>query len=322
MRRVLDWMRGSAVPFEQMSRIRILVLCFLTCICGAIAAPKGRTGQAPDHANVKYGRHERNVLDVWKAKSDTPAPVVIYFHGGGFLMGDKSYAGGVVPKLVKSGITVVSANYRFCQPKGVTIREIMQDGARAIQFVRHNAKDWNIDPERVALMGVSAGGCMSVWLGLHDDLANPKSKDPVERQSTRVTCVVGEGSQTLVDPQIVNQYVPGGDPMKFPSVRPLFDIENADDLKKPEVRRLATEYSAINHASKDDPPLFLSYRQNLPTGMPKGDKIGNMIHSPLFGMALMQMMVPLGVECTVDTPAMKAGETKLAFLQRQLKVKK
>ncbi|MCP4644324.1 MAG: hypothetical protein GY851_28030, partial [bacterium] len=48
-----------------------------------------RKGPAPDFADVRYGEHERNVLDVWKAMSDEPTPLVIYIHGGGFIAGDK-----------------------------------------------------------------------------------------------------------------------------------------------------------------------------------------------------------------------------------------
>ena len=42
------------------------------------------TKPAPDLENVSYGPHERNVLDLWKAKSDAPTPLVVYIHGGGF----------------------------------------------------------------------------------------------------------------------------------------------------------------------------------------------------------------------------------------------
>jgi acetyl esterase/lipase len=59
----------------------------------------------------------------------------------------------------------------------------MHDGARAVQYLRSRAKEWNLDPARVAATGGSAGAGISLWLAFHADLADPKSKDPVARQS-------------------------------------------------------------------------------------------------------------------------------------------
>ena len=47
---------------------------------------------APDVSDVSYGPHERNVLDLWRAKSESPTPLVVFIHGGGFLVGSKDYA--------------------------------------------------------------------------------------------------------------------------------------------------------------------------------------------------------------------------------------
>ena len=45
---------------------------------------QGREQKTPTHANVKYGKDERNVFDIWLAESDKPTPLAIYIHGGGF----------------------------------------------------------------------------------------------------------------------------------------------------------------------------------------------------------------------------------------------
>src|SRR5262245_42074153 len=100
----------------------------------------------PDVADAKYGTHERNVLDVWKAKSDKPTPILIYIHGGGFRAGDKSSMNqGVLAKCLEAGISVAAINYRFSQHAPYPAP--MQDGARAVQFLRSKAKDWNLDPK-------------------------------------------------------------------------------------------------------------------------------------------------------------------------------
>src|SRR6185503_9957422 len=102
----------------------------------------------PDLANEKYGPHERNVLDLWKAKSDKPTPLVVFIHGGGFRAGSKE---GVSPLLIdgllKKGISFMAINYRL-SPE-VSFPAHYMDCARAIQFARLHAKEWNLDPTRV-----------------------------------------------------------------------------------------------------------------------------------------------------------------------------
>lgn len=142
-------------------------------------------GAAPTLRDERYGPHERNVLDFYKADADGPTPVLIYFHGGGFVAGDKR-KGGNVPlcrQCLTSGISVVSANYRFVSlgragKPAVSFPAPMLDGARVVQYVRSKAESWNIDPKHVALCGGSAGACMSIWLATHDDLADPAGDDP------------------------------------------------------------------------------------------------------------------------------------------------
>ena len=76
-----------------------------------------------------------------------------------------------------------------------------------LQFVRSKAADWNLDKTRIAAMGVSAGACTSMWLAYHDDLADPKSDDPVARESTRVCAAVSVSGQTSIDPKVVGPWV-------------------------------------------------------------------------------------------------------------------
>src|SRR5687768_15928206 len=88
---------------------RFLTVLLLT---GVVAA--NAQSPAPDHPDVKYGPHERNVVDIWLAKSATPAPLVIYYHGGGFRKGDKRTVNvDLLNKLRANGITVAAANYRL-----------------------------------------------------------------------------------------------------------------------------------------------------------------------------------------------------------------
>ena len=75
-----------------MNRISLAagLVVFALLSLGPIRAQQDRPQPpVPDHADVRYGPHERNVLDLWLTDSAEPAPLVIYYHGGGFRGGDK-----------------------------------------------------------------------------------------------------------------------------------------------------------------------------------------------------------------------------------------
>src|SRR6478609_1054167 len=76
--------------------------------------PKASPLPAATHANVSYGPHARNVLDVWLAKSDKPTPVYVFIHGGGWINGDKStLAAATLKFMLDHGVSVAAVNYRY-----------------------------------------------------------------------------------------------------------------------------------------------------------------------------------------------------------------
>src|SRR5262249_22615153 len=160
------------------------------------------------------GPHQRNLLDVWLAKSEKPTPVLVSIHGGGFARGDKSVSPDLLRRCLDSGISVVAITYRFSSE--AIAPAPFHDSARAVQFVRHKARHWNLDPRRVAAPGSSAGAGISLWLGFHDDLADPRSEDPVLRQSTRLTCMSVFNGQTSYDPRFIRDLFPGTDTYLHP----------------------------------------------------------------------------------------------------------
>src|SRR5262249_15051893 len=122
------------------------------------------------------------------------------------------------------------------------------DAARAIQFIRHKAKDWNIDPTRIAATGDSAGAGISLWLAFHDDLADPKNADPVLRESTRLTCAATKVGQTTYDPREIKKLFPDSNSYKAQWAEAFFGtkLDNLDNLPA-EKYRLFEEVSPINH---------------------------------------------------------------------------
>jgi acetyl esterase/lipase len=254
----------------------------------------------PDFGNMRYGPHERNVLDLWKAKPsgglDVATPVVIFFHGGGFRSGDKSSVpAGLLSRCLEAGISVASANYRLSHTAPYPAP--MLDGARAIQFMRSKANELGIDPARIAGSGSSAGAGIALWVAFHDDLADPQSPDTVTRQSSRLTCVGVDGAQTSYDPRFIKALI-GGRAHEHPALPLFYGISSEPDRDSLRVHKLYEEASPLNHVSADDPPAILFYAE--PKGpLPADAKPGQGIHHPRFGEALKAQLDPLKIECNL-----------------------
>lgn len=165
-----------------------------------------REAPAPTHKDVKYGPHERNVLDFWQAESKGPAPVLVSIHDGGFYTGEKYVPLGLLKPCLDSGISVVAITFRYSSH--AIAPAAFHDSARAIQFIRSKAKNWNIEPKRIASSGAYAGAGLSLWLGFHDDMADPKSDDPIRRESTRLTCMIGFDGQNVLRPPFHQETLP------------------------------------------------------------------------------------------------------------------
>jgi acetyl esterase len=249
----------------------------------------------PDIANFPYGPHPRNVLDLWQAKSERPAPLVIHIHGGGFYGGDKSALhSALLDNCLKAGISVASINYRL-SPE-VKYPAHYRDCARAIQMLRLRAKEWNIDPTRIGATGGSAGAGTSLWIGFHDDLADPASEDPVLRQSTRLTCMAVSGAQTTYSPPAIRKIV-GGRAHEHPALKGFYGLTETE-LEAPEAQKLFDEAAPITWLTADDPPVYAYYYE--PKGpLPPDAKPGQGIHHPNFGTHLKEAMNKLRIRCIV-----------------------
>jgi acetyl esterase len=249
----------------------------------------------PDHPDVPYGPHERNVLDLWLADSADPTPLVIYYHGGGFRGGDKRTLNPMLlEQLLKGGVSVAAVNYRLSDVAPFPAQ--MHDCARALQFLRHHAEDYNIDPTRVGATGGSAGAGISMWLAFHDDLADPDAEDPIAAQSTRLTCAVVYAAQSSYDPRFIKQLF--NTDQVDGALIPFFGMESASDVDDPRFHPLFEEASVINHATPDDPPIMLFYPQ-ANTPLPPNSAGGQHIHHPKFGFVLKEKLDELGVECVL-----------------------
>ena len=261
-------------------------------------APKSET-VPPTLGNVPYGKHERNVLDFWKAEGETPRPLLVFIHGGGWTNGDKTRIGQkFLQRFLRRGVSVASINYRMSDQ--APLPAPVHDAARAVQFLRWKAPEWNLDPQRIALSGGSAGGCTSMWILLHDDLADPNASDPVQRESTRVSGAAVSSAQPSIDPRVVSSWV-GPNVLQHRMIHRAVGERTMEGVLRNEekYRPLFEEFSPYNHLDGKDPPLFLTYGKDVTLPAKNG---GHGIHHPVFGIKTKEKSDALGHECHLLIP--------------------
>jgi acetyl esterase/lipase len=274
----------------------------------------------PTEYDVAYGPHPKQVMHFWKAQSDKPTPVLFFIHGGGWTAGGRlSGVTTMLPEFLKAGISVVSVEYRFtpeATADGVEppVKGPLGDAARALQFVRSKAAEWNIDKARIGASGGSAGACSSLWLAFHPDLADPKSADPVARESTRLWCAAVTGAQTTLDPQQMKEWTPnsryGGHAFGFKT----FDEFLA---KRDTIQPWIAEYSPYALVTSDDPPIYLTFSG--PPALGKSEK--DPTHTANFGVKLQEHCQEAGVPCELFYPGAPnvTHPTVQAYLLEKLK---
>ena len=262
-------------------------------------------------SNVAYGTHERQVLDFWRATSDRPTPLVFLIHGGGWQAGDKARVTGLVnvAGLLAQGISVVSINYRYvaqAHAAGIKppVRAPLHDAARALQFVRSKAREWNLDPVRIAATGGSAGACSSLWLAFHADLADAASADPIARESTRLWCAAVNVAQTTLDPQQMKAWTPNSTYGSHAfGIFKQVDGKDQQDFaaflaRREEILPWIAEYSPYALVSADDPPVYLHYTTPPALGQNQKDPT----HTANFGVKLQERCREAGVACELVYP--------------------
>lgn len=272
----------------------------------------------PDIGDGKYGPFGANTFDLWKAKSAKRTPLVVYIHGGGLLRGDKSgISVNQLNEMLEAGLTVMAINYRLTG-EAIYPQHYM-DSARAIQYARFHAKEFNIDPKRIAATGGSAGGMTSLWIGFHDDMADKRNADPILRQSTRLKAMAVSSAQTTLVPDVVAKYV-GPLALQYQTYYngAMFG-STPEEMKTAKGTELFHAISPMTYLTKDDPPVwaFYSVADNPLTAK---STTSDAIHHPGFGVALKEAMDKLKIECRLrhKDDGEKVNEDMIRFLKKHL----
>lgn len=148
--------------------------------------------RTPTQDGIVYGSADGQQLtmDYYAPKGQGPHPVAIIVHGGGYVRGTSKSGSEAycADFLAPAGYAVFSINYRLA-PK-YPYPYMVYDVERAIRFIRHNAAQWDAQPDKIALIGGSAGGFLSNMVGLLNAPGDATSNDPVDRENANVQAVV------------------------------------------------------------------------------------------------------------------------------------
>lgn len=219
---------------------------FFVCLFVAAPVVAQERAEGRQHLDVPYVKdgHERQKLDLFlPQKADSPAPVVVWIHGGAWKGGDKRRNPAVA--LVPKGYAAVGINYRLSQH--ATMPAQIEDCKAAIRWLRANAKQYHLDPDRIGVWGASAGGHLVALLGTAGDVKELEGSLGNADQSSRVQCVVDWFGPS--------DFMAMGRSQESPDA-PVAQLLGGPLSQKADAAKLA---SPVTHVSKDDPPFLIMH---------------------------------------------------------------
>ncbi len=237
-----------------------------------------------------------------------PCPVVIWY--GGLW---KPTKGGVFSDtLLRHGCAIVCVESRTLED-GVAdkipapIVYPMSDACRAVQFVRLHAAEWNLDPQKIAVAGSSQGTLPALYVGCSPDHANPNATNALDRVSTKVVGVGAWRSQPSIDPQQMQEWVPGvvwGPPAlgcTFPESL----------ARRSQLLPVIEKWSPEAQLNSTSAPTYFEYDWGLtkPEPFPLPD-MDYKIHSPLWGLGFQKIARTKGATCYVKFPGRSSARYK------------
>jgi acetyl esterase/lipase len=204
--------------------------------------------------NITYGKADDTELklDLARPEGDGPFPAIVFIHGGGWSGGNRQGYRGQIQEAARRGYVAATISYRlmkFDESKKETTTATpifpaqIHDAKAAIRWMRSNAKKYHVDPDRIGVTGGSAGGHLSLLVGLTDPSSKLEGDSGNPEQSSRVQAVVNVFGPT----DMVFCY----EKSALPWVARLFVGGTPNDV--PDRYKVA---SPLTYVSKDDPPVL------------------------------------------------------------------
>ena len=265
-----------------MNKFRIITIMFavlfssLTGIIFSQPAPYTRT------EDLIYGRKDGMALtmDLFKPENPNGIGVLVMVSGGWISAHDLISANWLerIKHLTNHHETVFAVVHSSAVR--YRIDDIKKDIDRAVRFIRFNAKKWGVDPDRLAIVGESSGGHLSLLQGATGSNGDPQAKDSVEQMSSKIQAVA-----CFFPPADLLDLTPLGDhPLPETGDKHFIRVfsANVDDMET--IKKIAVDYSPIRLVTAEMPPTFII------TG--DSDKLVPYQQSVLFMKRLEELGVP------------------------------
>lgn len=248
-------LRKVSVSIRPM-KVRFIAGCWVCGMNVAVTAICCAGDQPVIATNISYlGAGRTEMLDLYRPKAGGDASLfgaVVWIHGGGWVGGDKAAArekeiGSV---LSQAGYVCASINYRMGPGAWPTN---LFDCKNAVRFLRAHAKEYNIDPARIAVMGGSAGGHLALMVGLTANEPDLEPKAPYPGVSDSVSAIGNfYGITDLATRQKIGR---GGEPLGIPNLA----NANVFTATLPAGAELWKDVSPVNHITDNSPPIFIAH---------------------------------------------------------------
>ena len=184
--------------------------------------------------NISFVTHSSGglLLDVFRPSDSNQRSAILCLHGGFWAKGSKKFMHPLAEGLVERGYVAVCSNYRLTDVAPAPAQ--LHDVFSAIRFLRENATDYGIDPDKIGVTGSSAGGYLAVMAAVFD------SGD----KRTRPNAAVGMGAQT----DLTSQHIQNSTVLNWSKFMGGFYRE---------VPQKYLKQSPLNHLTQDDPPVAI-----------------------------------------------------------------
>lgn len=314
---------GEAEGYPVSERFPLTMKCFLPLLLLAVST--GLAQELPAHKQIVVNNAEKSqvevkldqpyagninpkqMVDVYlpkKRNSEKPLPVVAMIHGGGWVNGDRIGYAALGIQLARTGdYAAVGVGYRLSKEASWPAQVF--DCKAAIRWIRAHAKEYNLDADKIAVWGSSAGGHLSSLLGTSGDVKELEGDlGPNTSFSSRVKCVVN-----LCGPEDFTQAL-----MFDKEGQPIWKDDAVSGLlggTAQEKQANAVAASPVTHLSKDDPP-FITFHGT------KDQRVAyrhaETIHAALQKVGVTSLLVPItdGGHGSVSHPEVKVRGLQFA----------